>query len=63
LDPNLSDEGLSLQIVKNLVFVSKKLMLLEENSDDEFLSVLIKILSRKSRQEAAKSKNTLIVIF
>jgi U3 small nucleolar RNA-associated protein 20 len=63
LDSNLSDEEYSLQVVKNLVFVSKKILVLEQESDDQFLSVLIMILSRKSRQEASKSKNTLIVIF
>jgi U3 small nucleolar RNA-associated protein 20 len=63
LDSNLSDEEYSLQTVKNLVFVSKKLLVLEKTSGDEFVSVLIRILSRKSRQEASKSTNTLIVIF
>lgn len=62
LDSNGNDEEFSIQIVKNLVFVSKKVIRIGKDTKEGLLLIIMTILARKSRQEASKSKNTLIVI-
>ena len=59
---SLTDE-FSVQIVKNLVFISKQMIIIDKENDKEHLLILIKLLSRKSKQEASKSRNTLIVTY